>query len=147
MLAAILIGHFDILNVLEILGLVLTLIISASTVIALVVTVVQKIYCFFNRKDVKQNQEISDIKMKLSKVASKVLEMDTKQNETNLELYKKIAADNKRLESLEEGESVTQLALLALLGHAQTGNNAEELADAKAELAQHITRYSRRRKK
>lgn len=46
--------------------------------------------------------------------------------------------DKKRLDTLENGNRVTQRALLALLGHGLDGNNEKQMRDAKAELESHL---------
>lgn len=49
-----------------------------------------------------------------------------------------LANDKKRLDSLEEGNRVTQRALIALLGHGLDGNNQKEMASAKADLESYL---------
>ena len=46
--------------------------------------------------------------------------------------------DKKRLDTLEDGNRVTQRAILALLGHGLDGNNQKEMKDAKAALESHL---------
>lgn len=46
--------------------------------------------------------------------------------------------DNQRIESIEEGNRVTQQALLALLAHGIDGNAVEEMQAAKADLQQYL---------
>lgn len=46
--------------------------------------------------------------------------------------------DKSRLDSIEEGNRVTQRALLALLEHSIDGNNTEALIDAKKELNDYL---------
>ena len=46
--------------------------------------------------------------------------------------------DKGRIEDIEEGNKVTQKALLALLSHARDGNNIEQLAKAETELTQYL---------
>jgi hypothetical protein len=46
--------------------------------------------------------------------------------------------DKKRLDALEEGNRVTQRALLALLGHGLDGNNQKQMEEARAELENHL---------
>lgn len=46
--------------------------------------------------------------------------------------------DNKRLKALEEGNRITQEALLALLGHAKDGNNKEQIAKAEEDLQKYL---------
>ena len=47
-------------------------------------------------------------------------------------------SDKKRLKALEDGNRVTQKALLALLGHGLDGNNEKQMRDAKEELETHL---------
>ena len=49
-----------------------------------------------------------------------------------------LANDKKRLDALEEGNRVTQRALIALLGHGLDGNNQKEMATAKADLESYL---------
>lgn len=46
--------------------------------------------------------------------------------------------DNKRIKILEEGNRVTQQALLALMNHAINGNDVEKLTEAKTKLEQYL---------
>lgn len=46
--------------------------------------------------------------------------------------------DNKRLKALEEGNRITQEALLALLGHAKDGNNTEQIIKAENDMKQYL---------
>lgn len=55
--------------------------------------------------------------------------------ETQTETYKRYFDDDKkRLESLEEGNRITQRALLALLSHGIDGNDVQAMRDAKEDL-------------
>ena len=47
---------------------------------------------------------------------------------------RKLDNDKHHLDTLDDGNRVTQQALLALLGHAIDGNNAKQLADARDNL-------------
>lgn len=49
-----------------------------------------------------------------------------------------LAKDKKRIDSLEEGNRVTQRALLALLAHGIDGNNQKQMMEAKKELESHL---------
>lgn len=49
-----------------------------------------------------------------------------------------LAKDKKRIDSLEEGNRVTQRALLALLAHGIDGNNQKQMEEAKKELESHL---------
>ena len=47
-------------------------------------------------------------------------------------------SDNKRIKSIEEGNKVTQKALLALMSHALNGNDNDKLLAAKDELERYL---------
>jgi hypothetical protein len=49
-----------------------------------------------------------------------------------------LANDKKRIDSLEEGNRVTQRALIALLGHGLDGNNQKQMEDAKKALESYL---------
>lgn len=49
-----------------------------------------------------------------------------------------LASDKKHLEAIEEGNRVTQKALLALLDHGIDGNNLDQLKQAKDDLQRHL---------
>lgn len=51
---------------------------------------------------------------------------------------KKLEADKKHFDSVDAGNRVTQLALLALLDHGIDGNNIDQMQHAKEELQQHL---------
>lgn len=46
--------------------------------------------------------------------------------------------DKRRLESIENGNRVTQRAILALLDHGLDGNNTEQMRQAKDDLQRHL---------
>jgi hypothetical protein len=50
----------------------------------------------------------------------------------------KLLKDHARFESLDQGNRVTQRALLALLDHGIDGNNIEQMQHAKEELQNHL---------
>lgn len=54
------------------------------------------------------------------------------------EVKEKLSNDYKHLETLDEGNRVTQRALLALLAHGLDGNNVEQMEKAKAALEEHL---------
>lgn len=49
-----------------------------------------------------------------------------------------LANDKKRLDTLEDGNRVTQRAILALLGHGIDGNNQKQMQDAKEDLEKYL---------
>ena len=58
--------------------------------------------------------------------------------EENRKYAEYFAADKRKLEALEEGNRVTQRALLALLSHGIDGNDIEGLRKAQTELTNHL---------
>ncbi len=54
------------------------------------------------------------------------------------EVKEKLGKDYKHLEALDEGNRVTQRALLALLAHGIDGNNVQQMEDAKHALEEHL---------
>lgn len=54
------------------------------------------------------------------------------------EVDDKLKHDHERFESLDQGNRVTQRALLALLDHGIDGNNIEQMHHAKEELQNHL---------
>lgn len=50
----------------------------------------------------------------------------------------KLDADKQHLDSIDQGNRVTQLALLALLDHGIDGNNIDQMQHAKEELQNHL---------
>lgn len=54
------------------------------------------------------------------------------------EIDKFLDQDKRHLDSLDEGNRVTQRALLALLSHGIDGNNVEQMEKAKAALEEHL---------
>lgn len=92
---------------------------SISTVAAavtVVVTVINKI----KSPNAIQNERIRDLEDDMKKVKQ----------------Y--LDADNKKIQSIEEGNKATQKALLALMGHALNMNDGEKLMAAKEELEQYL---------
>ena len=54
------------------------------------------------------------------------------------EVDRKLKADHGHLTTIDEGERVTQRALIALLDHGIDGNNIKQMQDAKTELQNHL---------
>lgn len=54
------------------------------------------------------------------------------------EVDRKLNSDNDRLQDIDNGNRVTQRALLALLDHGIDGNNIEQMQHAKEELQEHL---------
>lgn len=80
-----------------------------------------------------------------TKALKKAQEPEAVQNQRLDALEKKVDKfaeffdrDNKRLNSLDEGNRVTQQALLALMSHAINGNDIEKLSRAKDDLESYL---------
>ena len=76
------------------------------------------------------------------KVVCEAIEQIRKPNKTQdariAELERKSVKDLNRLNQLEEGNIITQRALLALLAHGIDGNDIEAMRKAKAELTDYL---------
>lgn len=79
------------------------------------------------------------------KAVNKVRAPERKQDERITDLERRVAKhdefldrDKERLEAIEEGNRVTQHALLALLAHGIDGNDIKALQDAKAKLQDYL---------
>ena len=90
------------------------------TVIAGAVAVIIKIIQTAKKPNDDQNERIAKLEERVAK---------------HDELFSK---DNDRLEVIENGNRVTQRALLALLDHGLDGNNVEQMRKAKEDLQQHL---------
>lgn len=55
-----------------------------------------------------------------------------------VEVDRKLTQDNDRLRAIDNGNRVTQRALLALLDHGIDGNNITQMQHAKEELQEHL---------
>lgn len=67
------------------------------------------------------------------------LEKRLKEHDERFDIYKGyLSNDRGRLDNIEDGNRVTQQAILALLAHAIDGNNIEPLKDAKEALQQYL---------
>ena len=80
-----------------------------------------------------------------AKAAARAAEPENVQNQRLDALEKKVDKfaeffdrDNKRLNSLDEGNRVTQQALLALMSHAINGNDVDKLVRAKDDLESYL---------
>lgn len=103
-------------QLLEVILWVCGAIVSVSAAITIIVKVVQKA----KAPEKTQNERIDKLE---SEVKSLKQYLDN---------------DNKRLKALEEGNIVTQQALLALLSHALNGNDIDSLKEAKTKLENYL---------
>lgn len=104
-------------QILELVLWVCGAIVSVSAAIAVIVKVVQKA----KAPEKNQNERIDKLEKEMEKF---------KQFFEN---------DNRRLRKLEDGNIVTQQALLALLSHALNGNDMDSLKKAKEHLESYLT--------
>lgn len=104
-------------QILELVLWVCGAIVSVSAAIAVIVKVVQKA----KAPEKNQNERIEKLEKEMEKF---------KQFFEN---------DNRRLRKLEDGNIVTQQALLALLSHALNGNDMDSLKKAKEHLESYLT--------
>lgn len=104
-------------QILELVLWVCGAIVSVSAAIAVIVKVVQKA----KAPEKNQNERIDKLEKEMEKF---------KQFFEN---------DNRRLRKLEDGNIVTQQALLALLSHALNGNDIDSLKKAKEHLESYLT--------
>lgn len=88
-----------------------------------------------------------DAKKKAAKEPTKLLEsrIGNLEQLMNIELKRKLTEyeghferDLRRIETMEEGNKVTQQVLLALVSHALDGNDVEALRDAKKKLENYL---------
>lgn len=91
-------------------------IVSVSAAVAVIIKVIQKA----KAPEKTQNERIEKLEKKVEKFE---------------QLFDN---DNKRLQKLEEGNRVTQQAILALLSHALNGNDVDSLQKAKAKLEDYL---------
>lgn len=90
------------------------------TAVAAAATVIVKLITKAKAPEKEQNDRINALEKKVDKFA---------------EMFDN---DNKRLKALEDGNRVTQEALLALLGHAKNGQNTEQIVKAENDLKQYL---------
>ncbi len=89
-------------------------------------------------------QRIKSTKMPTSNLEERVsllekkLEFEIKA--TFVEYDARFGRDKQKIEAIEDGNRVTQQALLALLNHAIDGNNVDEMNDARKELNKYFIR-------
>ena len=99
--------------------------------ISAAVSVALKIRQHFKKPNMEQNEQIS-------KLWDEVTSLKKETNDTKEQFLAFFANDKKQLESIEEGNRVTQQALLALLSHGIDGNDTEALKSAKKALEKYL---------
>lgn len=99
--------------------------ISAAVAVAL------KVVHHFRKPNLKQDEEIEKLWRKVNDVEDKV-----SRNHDEYMMY--FGNDKRRLDAIEEGNRVSQQALLALLSHGLDGNDTEGMKNAKRELEKYL---------
>lgn len=99
---------------------VLQLVISSAAIISLMVT----LFRFMRQPEISQNDRITTCETEIK------------------DIKKRLERGNKKFQDISDGTAITQEALLALLGHAITGNNETELKDAQKALNHYLTKSS-----
>lgn len=101
--------------------------ITLSAAAVIVINAIKK----FKEPENAQNREIKELKDKMKTIEDRLDRHD--------EFFGK---DNKRLLAIEEGNRVTQQALLALMQHAINGNDVEKLKKAEDDLKTYLINKS-----
>lgn len=93
---------------------------TAITTISAAVTVITALISKMKAPNVRQNLRLDQIETRLDKLSN----------------Y--LDNDNVRIKAIEEGNKVTQKAILALMSHAINGNDTDKLEEAKNSLEQYL---------
>ena len=105
----------------------------ASAIISIwgVVKIIGEIYKLVKKPSLDQDARILSLEEALKVMQQQMIDNDIK--------YKRyFDNDNLRLKYLEKGTAVTQKALVALLDHGISGNNLQQMEDAKEALVSHM---------
>lgn len=97
--------------------------ITISAAVSIVISAVKKL----KEPENAQNHEIQALKNDVIEIRAQLKVHD-----------EYFGNDNKRLSSIEEGNRVTQRALLALMSHAINGNDVDKLKKAESELKEYL---------
>lgn len=74
----------------------------------------------------------------LINLVSKLKEPETKQNDRISQCENRLNKDDLRIKEIEEGNKITQTALLALLKHSINGNDTKSLKEAEKNLEEYL---------
>lgn len=97
--------------------------ITISAAVSIVISVIKKL----KEPENVQNKKLEDISKKIDSI------------EARLKIHEEyFNNDNRRISAIEEGNRVTQKALLALMSHAINGNNIDELKKAENTLREYL---------
>ena len=97
--------------------------ITISAAVSIVISAVKKL----KEPENAQNNEIQALKNDVIEIRAQLKVHD-----------EYFGNDNRRLSSIEEGNRVTQRALLALMSHAINGNDVDKLKKAESELKEYL---------
>lgn len=101
--------------------------ITISAAVAVIVSAVKKL----KEPENAQNRKLEDISKKIDSI------------EARLKIHEEyFNNDNRRITAIEEGNRVTQKAILALMSHAINGNDVEKLKKAEDELREYLVNRS-----
>lgn len=97
--------------------------ITVSAAVAVIINAIKKI----KEPENVQNQKLEDISKKIDSI------------EARLKIHEEyFNNDNRRISAIEEGNRVTQKALLALMSHAINGNDVDKLKEAESSLRDYL---------
>lgn len=105
---------------------------------ALIVAFVLSVFNLWDRIDSRLKSAKEPTKMLESRIEALEKTLDTDYGKRFSEYDAHFKADLQRIEQIEEGNKVTQKALLALLNHAIDGNNTAQLKKAEEDLTQYL---------
>lgn len=106
--------------------------------LSLIVAFVLSVFNLWDRIDSRVKAAKAPTKLLENRIEAleKVLNTDYGQRFREYDAH--FRSDLQRIEQIEEGNKVTQKALLALLSHAVDGNNTEQLKKAENDLTQYL---------
>ena len=99
--------------------------------IAAAIGVALKIRDHFKRPNLRQDEEIE-------RLWRKVNEMEDSHRQDRVEFLRYFKNDKERLDAIEQGNRVTQQAILALLRHGIDGNDVDGMKDAEKNLHDYL---------
>ncbi len=99
--------------------------------ISAAVSVAIKIRNHFKKPNDLQNEEIARLKRDVDEIRDDL-------RQTKVEFLTFFKKDKQRLDAIEQGNHITQKALLALLSHGIDGNDIEPLKSARKELHDYL---------
>ena len=97
--------------------------ITISAAVAVVINAIKKL----KEPENVQNKKLEDLANEIKSIEAHLKEHDTFFDN-----------DNKRIAAIEEGNKVTQRALLALMSHAINGNDVDKLRKAENDLREYL---------